>query len=136
MNRRARYILVTILIVVSIGAISGYRMWNKEPDKVEDIEGVPVAASDFIKEFSADETKAHQKYLNKAVEVTGIVSGMEQNQDGGNMLIIQGDDPMMSVQCAMRDAGVKVENGKTVTIKGFYSASSMLGISLTDCVIK
>lgn len=136
MNRRARYIFVTILIVVSIGAISGYRMWNKEPDKVEDIEGVPVAAADFIKEFSADEAKANKKYLNKAIEVTGVVSGMEQNQDGGNMLIIQGDDPMMSVQCAMRDAGVKVENGKTVTIKGFYSASSMLGISLTDCVIK
>lgn len=136
MNRKARYIFVTILIVVSIGAISGYRMWNKAPDKVEDIEAVQVTSSDLIKEFAADETKANQKYLNKALEVTGIISGSEKNQDGGNMLIMQGDDPMMSVQCAMRDAGIKVENGKTVTIKGFYSASSMLGVSLTDCVVK
>lgn len=136
MNRKARYIFVTILIVVSIGAIAGYRIWNKAPDKVEDIGAMQVAAADLIKEFSADEARANQKYLNKALEVTGVVSGMEKNQDGGNMLILQGDDPMMSVQCAMRDAGAAAENGKTVIIKGFYSANSLLGVSLTDCVIK
>lgn len=136
MNSKARYIFVTILIVVSIGTIAGYRMWNKAPDKVEDIEAVQVPASDLIKEFSSNEVKAGQKYLNKVLEVTGIVTGSEKNQDGGNMLIMQGDDPVMSVQCAMRDAGVQIENGKTVTIKGFYSASSMLGVSLTDCVVK
>jgi hypothetical protein len=136
MNRKARYIFVTILIVVSISAISGYRMWNRAPDKVEDIDAIPVSSTALVKEFSVNETDANQKYLNKALEVTGTVSGIEKNQDGGNMLIINGDDPMMSVQCAMRDRGVAVENGKIVTIKGFYSASSMLGVSLTDCVIK
>lgn len=135
MGRKGKYILVVVLIVISIIGITGYRMWNKPEEKVEDVQGIPVTAAGLVGEFAADETKANAKYINKAIEVTGTVSGIEQNQDGGTMVLLQSDDPMMVVQCAMQDKGVTVETGKNVKIKGFYSASSLLGISLTGCVI-
>jgi hypothetical protein len=35
----------------------------------------------------------------------------------------------------MREKGVKVTTGQTVTIKGFCSGSGITGVSLTDCIL-
>ena len=136
MNRKARYIFVVILIVFSTAMIIGYRVWNKPHNKVENAESVKITADGLSKAFAADEDKANQQYLNKAIEVTGPVSEVIENQDGGTMLVLQTEDPMMGVQCTMRDGKGNAEIGKTVTIKGFCSGSGITGVSLTDCILK
>ena len=136
MNRKARYIFVVILIVFSTAMIIGYRVWNKPHSKVEDAEGVKITADALSKAFAADENKANQQYLNKAIEVTGSVSEVIENQDGGTMLGLQTDDPMMGIPCTMREGTGPAEIGKTVTIKGFCSGSGITGVSLTDCILK
>ena len=125
-----------ILIIVSVAGIIGYRMWTKSEEMVEDVQGISISAAELAKSFATDETKANQQYLNKAIQVTGVVSGTEKDQDGGLMVLLQTEDPMMTIQCAMREAGAAVENGKSVTIAGFCSGSDMLGVRLTSCVIK
>ena len=136
MNRKARYIFVVILIVFSTAMIIGYRVWNKPHSKVEDVESIKVTADGLSKAFAADESKANQQYLNKAIEVTGSVSEVIENQDGGTMLVLQTEDPMMGIQCTMREGKGPAEIGKSVTIKGFCSGSGITGVSLTDCILK
>jgi uncharacterized protein YpmB len=136
MGKKARYILLFILIVVSVGVIVAYRIWDKPEEMVEDVQGVSISAPELAKSFATDEAKANQQYLNKAIQVTGVVTGTEKDQDGGLMVLLQTEDPMMSIQCAMRETGATVENGKSVTIAGFCSGSDMLGVRLTSCVIK
>ena len=116
--------------------IIGYRVWNKPHDKVEDAESVKLSANDLSKAFANDENKANQQYLNKAIEVTGQVSEVNKNQDGGTMLVLQTEDPIMGVQCTMREGKSNVENGKTITVKGFCSGSGITGVLLTDCILK
>src|SRR2546423_461654 len=60
------------------------------------------------KAYNANEKDADTKYLNKAIEVSGTISEVDKNQDGGTMVILQTGDPAAGVQCAMRDKGATV----------------------------
>ncbi len=126
---------MTILILGSIGAIAGYRIWNKAPAKIEESQGLAISATQLAKEFSEDEPKANGKYLEKGLEVTGIVNSVEANQEGGNTVILETGDPMMPIVCSMRDKAANVAEGSTITVSGFCSGNVM-GVSLTGCVIK
>lgn len=122
--------------LAAVGAGVGVVMWNKAPEKVEDSKGLSVTATQLCTDFSADEAAANQKYLNKALEVTGTVSEVTKNQDGIPVVIVQGDDPSMNVQCSMREKDASPEVGKTVTVKGFCSGNTMFDVLLTDCIVK
>lgn len=128
--KKGRIILMMIILAVLIAAPIAYIMYNKAPDKVEDIEGVNVTVAGLADAYAADETKANAQYLNKAVVVTGKISEIQNNQDG-NLLVILED----KIQCTMRDKDVKADVGATVTVKAFCTGSSLFGVLLSDGVI-
>jgi hypothetical protein len=35
----------------------------------------------------------------------------------------------------MREKGVTIETGQSITVKGFCSGSGITGVSLTDCIL-
>lgn len=129
-------IIVVVLLLAAIGVCTGIYLFYKKPETVDDKKGIAVTAVALAKEFGENEQAANTKYLNKVIEVSGIVSETEQNQDGGLMVILDTGDPMAGVQCAMREKGLAVDKGKEMTIKGFCSGSGITGVSLTDCIIK
>lgn len=133
MNKKS--ILLIVLIIIIVGGIVGYTMWNKEPEKIEDVDVAAINIEELTNAYEADETAANEKYLNKALKVTGIVSGTETNQDGKLLIILTGDNTTSEVQCTMRDVEDKAEEGANITVKGFCSGSNMFGVLLTDCVI-
>lgn len=129
-------IILALLALGLIGAGVGTYMWFKPHQKVEDAKSIVVTAVAITKEYAANEKNADSLYLNKAIEVTGTVAELEKNQDGGMMLILGTDDPMMGVQCTMREKNTTASKGQQVTIKGFCSGNGITGITLTDCIIK
>ncbi len=128
-------ILIIALTFVIIGVCTGIYLWNKPHATVENAKGIAVDAVMLSREYNSDEKAADLKYLNKAIEVSGIISDIEKNQDGGLMVILKTDDPAAGVQCSMREKGQKISKGH-ITIKGFCSGNGITGVSLTDCVIK
>lgn len=132
------YLWLTILGFLAIvsGNLTAIYIWNKAPDKIEDVKGISITADDLTREYTADETAADAKYLNKAIEVSGTVVEVINNQDGGTMVILKSIDPTTAVQCALRDRNAKVAVEQHVVIKGFCSGNGITGVSLTDCVIK
>jgi hypothetical protein len=132
-----RKLLLFVLCAGLIGASVGIYLWNKPHKMVESAAGIHITASALCKAFSDDKTKAGTLYLNKALEVTGEVSDINTNQDGGKMVLLKTDDPILAVQCTCREKNINVQKGKTITIKGFYSDfSDITGVLLTDCIIK
>ena len=123
------------MLLTLIGVCTGVYLWNKPHKKVEDTTGVTITAAALSKEYAANEKKADSTYLNKAIEVSGTISEIDNNQDGGVMIVLQTDDPMAGVQCAMREKNVTVTKGQTIVIKGFCSGNGITGVSLTDCVV-
>jgi hypothetical protein len=128
--------LVVVLALVLVGIAVGIYKWNEKAPKVENAHAVSVTAAALAAEYAADEKNADTKYLNKAIEVSGTVSEVDNNQDGGSMIVLQTSDPTAGVQCSMRDKGATAAKGQQVTIKGFCSGNGITGVSLTSCVLK
>jgi uncharacterized protein YpmB len=129
-------IIIVLSVILLLGIAAVIYLWNLPHKKVENMKGVNVTAVALAKDYAANEQQANAKYLNKAIEVTGVVSETDKNQDGGLMIILQADDPTTGVQCSMRDKGVSVTKGQNITIKGFCSGNGITGVSLTDCVVE
>jgi len=129
-------ILIVITLIILIGAVAGVYLWNKPHKKVEDAKGITITATDLSKAYNTNEKAADSLYLNKAIEVSGTISEVDKNQDGGIMVILKSGDPMTGIQCAMRDKGISLSKDQQVTIKGFCSGNGITGVSLTDCVLK
>ena len=100
------------------------------------MEAVNITGEILSKEYSENEKVADAMYLNKAIEVSGTVSQIDKNLDGGTMIILQSADSLTGIQCSMREKGISVNKGLTVVIRGICSGSGITGISLTDCVLK
>jgi tRNA_anti-like len=136
MSRKTlRYILLIIVAGALIGAGIGYKLWTKPREKAEDVKGLVISAADLGKAFSTDENKANALYLNKAIEVSGSISEIDKNQDGGTMILLDTGDPNLPIQCTMREKSINTVKGKTVVIKGFCSGTSITGVLLTDCIL-
>lgn len=133
--KKGKIILLVLLAGVLVGAAVGLYMWNKPHEQIEDVKGTEVSVTELSAAFSADETKANEQYLNKALLVKGIVTEKQQNQDGGMVIILAGDDPMATVQCTMRDKNVTADVGETVKVKGKCTGSSLFGVLLSGCVM-
>ncbi len=132
---KVKIILIVLLVGALTGAAVGIYMWNKPHEQIEDVKGIEVSVADLAGAFSQDEAKANEKYLNKALTVKGTVTETQQNQDGGLVIILAGEDPMATVQCTMRDKDVKAEVGGEVIVKGFCTGSSLFGVLLSNCVV-
>ncbi len=129
-------VVIALSVILLIGIAAIVYLWNLPHKKVENVKGISISAAALTKEYAASEQAANAKYLNKAIEVSGIVSETDKNQDGGTMIILQTDDPMAGIQCAMRDKTISIAKGQQVVIKGFCSGSGITGVSLTGCVLK
>jgi uncharacterized protein YpmB len=128
-------VVITVLILALIGVGTGAYMWFKPPPKVEDSKGIVITAVALTKEYNTNEKKADTSYLDKAIEVSGVINGVNKNQDSGIVVTLESGDPMGDVQCTMREKNVNPQKGKDITIKGFCRGNNM-GVVLNDCIIK
>lgn len=133
--KKGKIILIVLLVGVLAGVAVGVYMWNKPHEQIEDAQGVKVTVSELANAYNENEDKANEKYLNKALVVKGTVTETQQNQDGGLLIILAGDDPMATVQCTMRDKDAKAKVGEEITVKGKCTGSSLFGVLLNGCVI-
>jgi tRNA_anti-like len=137
-KRSLRLYWVSYLVVfVLIAGTNMYvlHLWNMKPKTVEEVQGISITAEALTKEYGADEKAANAKYLNKAIEVSGTISGVTKNQDKESVVTLESGDPMAEVQCTMRDSTVNLTKGQNVVIKGFCGGNN-LGVVLTRCIIK
>ena len=131
--------IVAVLVIIGGGGAFyvWHFMWNKKAPDASTGKAIVFTAADLAKEYSRqDEKLADSKYLDKKIEVNGIVSEIDKDQDGGVLVILQTSDPSAGVQCAMEDKGTNVNKGQNITIRGICTGSGITGISLKGCKIK
>jgi hypothetical protein len=110
-------------------------MLNKPHLKVENTSSTRISAAALSAAYKKDEAFANAHYLNKALEVSGNITGIERNQDGGSMVLLDSGDPDAPIQCTMRDAAAPLSAGTPVKLKGFCTGSNLSGVTLTDCIV-
>lgn len=127
MTKKTKLVLASILslglvlfVSYKIMLTSGAR--DLETEKTE----FTVSTKEIVNEFATD-TSATTKYLNKAIEIKGVVTQIEDKQ-----LILDG-----VVICAMKNAVTLENKDKKITIKGrFLGYDDLMGeLKLDECSI-
>lgn len=72
---KIKKIILVIIVLGIVGALIVYKMYNKpHVDITETSADITISANKIMQDFSSDETTANTRYLDKIIQVKGIVS--------------------------------------------------------------
>lgn len=120
--RKWQKILLWLFVIglLGFGMMKGYLYYlnNKPHRDVTKEQGMVVTAEQIFNEFTANESAANQKYLNKAIEVSGEVAEVKKNQDSNTVVILKTTDPIFGVNCTFKEDPGAIQPGGNITFKG------------------
>ena len=125
-------VLISILVILIIGAIVVYTIWNKPFKDPLKGEAIKVTAIQLFNDFNTNEASAQKKYVpeklgDKKVEVSGEIKEKGKNEDGEFFYTLKTTDEMFGVKCLM-DKGEEIVNAKAgdnITVRGFCDGYNM-----------
>lgn len=127
-------LLIAILAIIVLAGGVYCIVMNKPHKDVTTEHSIEIAAAQLFAEYTANEQIANSKYLNKAIEVSGTIATIDENQDKQKFIVLQTDDALNGVMCTMRSNEFSVKAGDNISVKGF--CSGFVGdVKLTDCVL-
>jgi len=143
---KKRTIIAGIIAIIIIVALYGCYQYNRTVQGLNDISAdYTVNATALINEFVTNDSTANKKYLNKILEVKGMIKKVEENSGTG--IVVLGDTTDMSgVRCILDSttsatAG-SLKRGAVITIKGAITGfnkdeTGLLGsdVELNRCVL-
>lgn len=125
---------IILLVLIAGGIGVGVYFWNKPAPKAEDQDALKVEAKALFSAYSQNEKYANSLYLDKWLEVSGNVQGVDTNQDGKKYLILETGDMMQGVMCVMRDKNATSEQGKAVIVRG-RCTGMVNDVVIDDCIL-
>ncbi len=134
MKMKWKNILLLLLLVVVIAAVYGIYEWNKPRPQVEEQKGIEITAMALFDSFTNNETKATAAYVDKAMQVTGVVEEVKKNQAGETVVILKSNDPVFGINCTFKNDPGEIQQGSTITFKGFCK-SFLSDVIITEGVL-
>ena len=113
-----RKVIVVISVLFLLATLTGYMLLNKKHRTVEDEEYTSLDATQLFDDFKANEVQANAQYLDKVLEVTGIVSEVRTNQNEETVVLLRTNDPFFGVSCTLRNNTAQIEPETQITVKG------------------
>jgi hypothetical protein len=130
-----KWILVTLLAIITTGAVVGYKMYNKPHRSVEEAKAITVAAIQLATQYENNEPEANSDYLDKVLEVSGEINEITKNQKGEPVITLKGTD-MSGVTGTIENAKPdEIKPGATVILKGICTGY-LTDVVLVRCVLK
>lgn len=129
-----RKFLPFILLAAIISGVVGYMVYNKSHIETKDVSSdVVISPQALLENYEMDETAADAKYLDKIIEIKGIVKNINNVASGGSISLDTGNE-MASIICEFESstAYANVKIGDEVTVKGICSGK-LMDIVLVRC---
>lgn len=124
--------LIFLGLTAIIGASVGYYQYQKPKAAMTDIKTDKVmSASDLVNAFEQDEVQAETTYLDKTIEIQGVIR--DKNESG---LILNSGNDMVGVLCEFEnpDQLSSLNVNDNVKIKGICTGK-LLDVVLTRCIV-
>jgi DNA/RNA endonuclease YhcR with UshA esterase domain len=131
---KIKKIIIGILVLGIIGAFIAYKMYNKPHVNVEEASAdISITADKILNDFSSDENSANLKYLDKIIQVNGVIS--EINIEKG-IITIETNDDFGSVLCHLSEEASrkisKLQEGQIILVKGICTGF-LMDVILVKC---
>lgn len=137
-----RKIFVIFLSVLLAGAIAAFffytKVYNKpHKDLSKATADYVLSTEEIINDFKSDEPSANEKYLDKVVQVKGLIRSMDTT-NGHGVITLRNGNGIESVICNMDPAEnqkiLGLEAGQTIEAKGICTGF-LLDVMLVRAVI-
>jgi hypothetical protein len=123
--KRNSKIIVFLFIALALGSFAlGYLIWNKPHEDVKNADGVTTDAFSLYNSFTNDSSKAKTSFLNKILQVSGVVREVTVNQQKQQVILLKSPVQGASVNCTMEENFNTLKHGDIVVIKGICSGFS------------
>ena len=140
MKRRTVLIVVTVLLALTFSGV-GLAVYLYSKPHVNARNLAPdfrIDASALFGEFSRNEAAASRRFVDKIIEIKGMILSREDGENSVNVLLDTGN-PAATVNCSFRFSRHERINmppkGGTVTIKG-KCAGFLNDVNVVDCVLE
>lgn len=122
---KLKYLILTALFVVLLGAAIGLKMFFKpHANIVKQTPDFTIEATTLISEFEENESVANATYSEKVIEISGKLAAKSKLENGTHLLILE--DEMMGISCQLDSSWAtanqalieKLQQGQPTKIKG------------------
>ncbi|MDP5169652.1 MAG: OB-fold putative lipoprotein [Bacteroidia bacterium] len=139
MNQSSKIGLTAVLAVLLLAGGGGYYMWNKpHKDLTDSPADFTLKAEELFQAYYADEASANQTYLNKVVELTGVVMEKQTVEENRSIVLVEVPGEMFGINCAFEaeeaDQVNSLKEGQTITLRGEVTGFTM-DVNLARCVL-
>ncbi|HEX3007015.1 MAG TPA: hypothetical protein VHO90_05305 [Bacteroidales bacterium] len=139
MTRSKTTYLIAGLVVIAVVILLAWK-WAFRPSessvgshKAE----ISMQASDLVMEFTTNEESANSKYLNKIIELKGIVNAVEV-KDQEVTVYLRKEKDLSGVLCSFDKTAIDpavIKKGEEITIKGLCSGY-LMDVVFNKCAIE
>jgi len=116
----------------------GFYLFNKPHTGVENIQpAVTIAATDLYAQYSTAEKHSDSIFLDKIIEVKGIVSDVQKTDTAMNILLKAGETGDINCSLSLNDnKNIPMPSvGQNILLKG-KCTGFLMDVELVDCIIE
>ncbi len=134
-----RAIIYVTALLIAVASFYAWHLYNKPVESMEQLEtDFVLNAAQLQSAYEQNEVTADKHYLSKVIEVSGVVQGVEKDAKGNVSILLETNNPISAVSCAM-DAKIPVNTnslkvGSTINVKGFCSGY-LNDVVMVRCII-
>lgn len=129
-----KILIVSLVLVIGISLFVVYKLYNKPHRDPSSEEALKVSAVELFKLYESNESEANSLYLDKVLEVSGVISEISTNQEQKIIVALETDNSFFGVRCTMTESDVNVSVGQSVSIKGICTGY-LSDVVITNAVI-
>jgi hypothetical protein len=118
MKSKTKWFFAILATGIIIAVLYGFYIWNKPRRDVKGESGIKMSAAAIFDSFATNENRANVLYLNKAIEVSGEIAEVKNNQAGEIVVYLKSNDPVFGVNCTFRENPGELKKGSVITFKG------------------
>jgi hypothetical protein len=137
MSKKIRYILVfLVLALIAAVAVWKYTFKKSETSVASHKTDITVDAPMLLKAFETNEDSANLRYLDKIIQVSGVVATVSHDSLGYSVYLKE-KDAMSGIMCSFDEPALdtgRVKTGSTVKIKGMCTGY-LMDVVLNKCLV-
>lgn len=137
MNSTIKIALFVVFIIALSGIMWGIYIYNKTSDGLQDERPDYVLnAVELQKQFREDENLASGMYINKVIEVSGIIESVRQRENETVSIVLKTGNDISKVICtlATQESTKLPGPGNEITLRGECSGF-LMDVLLNNCKV-
>jgi hypothetical protein len=136
-TKRKKILFGILIVVLALAGLGIYKIYKPHSNVSGEEAVASLSAPNLYLDFQHDENAANKKWVGKVIEVSGIISSVNESADYVSINLKALADGGINCSILKKDLSpeTKLKNGDSLIIKG-KCTGFLMDVNLVDCVIR